>query len=92
MQRDIKTRKGYDVWDKLCEIPRHAFLLSPEGNRVVKVPGMGSWIDMYTVQSVVDDAQTELNILRDALERIRDKSSDLIACEIAAAALVDSKS
>lgn len=92
MQRDIKTREGYDVWDKLCSIPRHAFLLSPEGNRVVKVPGMGSWIDMYAAQSVVDDAQTELNILRDALERIRDNSTDLTACEIAADALVDSKS
>lgn len=83
MIRNIQTREGYDIWDRISSIPRNAFLLAPEGNRVVKVPGMGSWIDMYEVYPVVDDAQSQLNILRDALERISEYSECDSSREIA---------
>lgn len=92
MIRNIQTREGYHVWDKLCAITRHAFLLSPEGNRVVKVPDMGNWIDMHEAQQVVDDAQSEINVLRDALERIRDHSECSSSSEIADWALKESRS
>lgn len=91
MIRNIKTREGYEILDRLSAIPRNAFLLSPEGNRVVKVPGMGSWIDMYEVQRVGDDAQSEVNILRDALERIREYSECKSSSEIADYALQESR-
>lgn len=92
MNRNIKTREGYDIWDRLCAITRNAFLLAPEGNRVVKVPGMGSWIGMYEAQAVVDDAQSQLNVLRGALERIRDNSECQSSSEIAGYALQESRS
>lgn len=92
MNRNIKTREGYEVWDNLCAITRHAFLLSPEGNRVVKVPDMGIWIDMYEAQQVVDAAQSEINVLRDALERIGEFSECKSSREIAEYALQESRS
>jgi PAS domain-containing protein len=72
--RNIQTREGYDIWDKLCAIPRYGFLLAPEGNRVVKAEGIGNWIDQHAAQEVVDQAQSELNELRAVtaeLDRLR---------------------
>lgn len=68
--RNIQTREGYEIWDRLCAIPSYGFLLAPEGNRVVAAKGIGHWIDQHAAQVVVDDAQSEINILkeqRDAL-------------------------
>lgn len=64
VQRNIQTREGYEVWDRLCKIPRYGFLLAPEGNRVVKALDIGDWIDRHEAQKVVDDAQSEINILK----------------------------
>ena len=61
--RNFKTREGYDVWDKLCSIPKYGFLIGPSGG-VAKVLGIGNWIDRDEAQSVVDVAQTELNEAR----------------------------
>ena len=61
--RNFKTREGYDVWDKLCAIPKYGFLIGPSGG-VVKVLDVGNWIDRDEAQSVVDVAQTELNETR----------------------------
>lgn len=68
--RNIKTREGYDVWDKLCAIPKFGFLIGPSGG-VVKVVDVGNWIDRDEAQKVVDDAQSELNLLRAELDRSR---------------------
>lgn len=92
MIRNIKTREGYDICDRLSAIPRNAFLLAPEGNRVVKVPGMGSWIDMYEASAIVDDAQSQLNILRDALQRISEFSECQSSRGIAEYALQEAQS
>ncbi|MBD1602499.1 hypothetical protein [Pseudomonas typographi] len=67
MSRNIQTREGYEFWDRLCAIPNYGFLLSPEGDRVVKAEGVGNWIDQHDAQAVVDDAQSEINVLRDLL-------------------------
>ena len=68
--RNIHTREGYDIWDKLCAIPCYGFLLAPEGSRVVKAEGIGNWIDKHAAQEVVDQAQSELNELRAALAAV----------------------
>ena len=68
--RNIHTREGYDIWDKLCAIPCYGFLLAPEGSRAVKAEGIGNWIDKHAAQEVVDQAQSELNELRAALAAV----------------------
>lgn len=83
--RNFKTREGYDVWDKLCSIPKYGFLIGPSGG-VAKVLDIGNWIDRDEAQSVVDVAQTELNEARaEALagyavlrERIADLQAELV--------------
>lgn len=69
--RNVKTREGYDYWDKLCAIPRHAFLFSPCGKRILATPNMGTWIDEHAASEVVDQAQDEINALRAEMERLR---------------------
>lgn len=62
--RNLKTREGYDIWDKLCAVPRYGFIHSPDNSRVLKAEGLGNWIDRHAAQEVVDEAQDELNGLR----------------------------
>ncbi|OOG85755.1 hypothetical protein B0E42_13210 [Pseudomonas sp. A25(2017)] len=71
--RNIKTREGFEFWDKLNALPRFAFLLSPSGKSVQKFEdqAMGNWIDVHEAQKVVDQAQDEINQFRaerDALQ------------------------
>lgn len=68
--RNVKTREGYDYWDKICAIPRHAFLHNHDNTRILATPGMGKWIDMYEAQRVVDEAQDEINALRAQVRRL----------------------
>lgn len=62
--RNVKTREGYDYWDKLCAIPRYGFIHSQDNSRVLKAEGIGNWIDQHAAQEVVDEAQDEINSLR----------------------------
>jgi len=66
----VQTREGYDVWDKLCAIPRYGFIHSPDNRRVLKAEGIGNWIDRDDAMRVVDDAQSELNLARAALSAV----------------------
>ncbi|MBH3405733.1 hypothetical protein I5P86_11785 [Pseudomonas glycinae] len=71
MMRNIQTREGYEFWDKICKVQSYAFLLSPDGRRVVKTPDVGDWIDKHEAQVIVDHAQEEFNVMkaeRDALQ------------------------
>lgn len=77
--RNMKAREGYEYWDKLCAIPTHAFLLSSDGERVIATPGMGTWIDQYAAQVVVDAAQDEVNALRQEVAALRSDSKELHA-------------
>lgn len=67
--RNIKTREGFEFWDKLNALPRYAFLLSPSGNSVQKFEdkAMGNWIDVHEAQKIVDQAQDRISELRDEL-------------------------
>ena len=69
-ERNFKTREGYDIWDKLCAIPKYGFLIGPSGG-VVKVLDIGNWIDRDEAQRVVDEAQSEVNLLREERDQLR---------------------
>lgn len=65
MSRNIKTREGYEFWDRLNAIPHYGFLLNQHGNGVIRAEGIGDWIERHPAQVIVDDAQTEVNVLRE---------------------------
>lgn len=70
--RNVKTRKGFEYWDKICSLKHYGFLHSPDGKRVVKTEGIGNWIDKFEAQEIVDQAQDEINQYRaerDALQQ-----------------------
>lgn len=71
--RDIKTREGFEFWDKLNALPRYAFLLSPSGTSVQKFEdkAMGNWIDVHEAQQIVDQAQERISELRDELGAVK---------------------
>jgi len=69
--RNIKTREGYDFWDKLCAIPRYGFIHSADNSRILKAEGIGNWIEMHSAQEVVDAAQDEINGLRAERDQLR---------------------
>ena len=65
MSRNIKTREGFDFWDRLNAIPHYGFLLNQQGNGVIRAEGVGDWIERHAAQMVVDEAQSEINVLRE---------------------------
>lgn len=73
-------REGKEYWDKICSVKRYGFIHSQDNSRVLKVEGLGSWIDMYEAQNVVDAAQDEINSLRstrkDLLEALQNLEND----------------
>ena len=71
MSRNIKTREGYEFWDRLNAIPHYGFLLNQQGNGVIRAEGIGDWIERHSAQVVVDDAQTEVNVLREENARLK---------------------
>lgn len=73
MPRNIQTREGYEVWDRLNAIPHYGFLLNPKGNGVVRAEGIGDWIERHAAQVVIDDAQSDLNTLREENARLQDE-------------------
>lgn len=76
--RNIKTREGFEFWDKLCALPRYAFLLSPSGSAVQKFEdrAMGNWIDVYEAQAIVDQAQDRISELQEEVSRQLQRSND----------------
>ena len=72
--RNIKTREGYDYWDKLCAIPSYGFIHSPDNSRILKAEGLGNWIDQHAAQEVVDAAQDEINDLRARLAQLEQQT------------------
>lgn len=76
-----------DLGENLAE--RHMYFTEAQ-TLIAKIDGE---IEDHTVvpDAALADMQQEITILREALNSIRDTSSDLRTCEIAADALVDSK-
>jgi hypothetical protein len=71
MSRNIKTREGYEFWDRLNAIPHYGFLLNQKGNGVIRAEGVGDWIERHAAQVVVDDAQSEVNVLREENSKLQ---------------------
>lgn len=77
MPRNIETREGYEFWDRLCRLQRYSFFLG-SGPSVRKVEdGTGNWIEVYGAQSVMDDAQSEINVLREEKGRLEAEAQAL---------------
>jgi hypothetical protein len=77
MSRNIQTREGYDFWDRLNAIPHYGFLLNQQGNGVVRAEGVGDWIERHAAQVVVDDAQSEVNVLREENAKLQAEVASL---------------
>jgi hypothetical protein len=70
-------RAGYEWWDRICKLPTYSFL-SPAGGGVARVlDSCGNWIEKHAAQVIVDDAQAEINILRERLERLAPKAATI---------------
>ncbi|GGX11382.1 hypothetical protein GCM10007242_16880 [Pigmentiphaga litoralis] len=64
-----KQRKGYEWWDRLCKLPKFSFIIKADGVRRVE-DSTGNWIEYASAQAVIDDAQAEINTLRERLDRL----------------------
>lgn len=58
--------------DRIQSIPRYGFLLSPAGNSVQAVKGIGTWIDRFEAIEIVESAQYEIDALRSKLNLIQE--------------------
>lgn len=70
MTAEQAPRKEYDLWDKVCAIPSYGFIHSQDNTRVLKVRDIGNWIDRDVVLAIVEQAQYELNELRQAISEV----------------------
>lgn len=68
--RNVKTREGFKYWDKICSLVSYGFLHSPDNKRILKTPGIGNWIDKHEAQTIVDEAQDEINELQAQLATV----------------------
>lgn len=60
-------RPGREYWDHFCALERFSFLKNAS-EAVVRVPMKGgNWVSFYEVESLIDEMQTEINMLREKL-------------------------
>ncbi|WP_024642592.1 hypothetical protein [Pseudomonas syringae] len=74
--RNIKTREGYDLWDKAHKLPRFNFWRGGEDEKgtVIRVPDKhGNWVSFDDVAKLADEYQDEINDLRSRLSRLEPK-------------------
>ncbi|RQO62280.1 hypothetical protein [Pseudomonas sp. KBW05] len=75
--RNIKTREGYDLWDKVQALPRFNFWRGGEDatGSVIRVPDKhGNWVNFNDLTTLADQYQDEINSLRERLSRLEPKS------------------
>ncbi|KIC80085.1 hypothetical protein HB13667_07860 [Pseudomonas putida] len=75
--RNIKTREGYDLWDKAHQLPRFNFWRGGEDEKgsVIRVPDKhGNWVHFDDLAKLADEYQDEINSLRDRLARLEPKA------------------
>lgn len=75
--RNIKTREGYDLWDKAHRLPRFNFWRGGEDEKgsVIRVPDKrGNWVHFDDLAKLADEYQDEINSLRDRLARLEPKA------------------
>lgn len=74
--RDIKTREGYDLWDKVHNLPRFNFWRGGDDEKgcVIRVPEKhGNWVSFNDLTTLADEYQDEINSLRERLARLEPK-------------------
>lgn len=74
--RNIKTREGFDLWDKAHALPRFNFWRGGEDEKgsVIRVPEKhGNWVHFDSVATLADEYQDEINSLRERLDRLTQK-------------------
>lgn len=74
--RNIQTREGYDLWDKVHELPRFNFWRGgkDEKGSVIRVPDKhGHWVNFNDLTTLADQYQDEINSLRERLARLEPK-------------------
>lgn len=75
--RNIKTREGYDLWDKVHELPRFNFWRGGEDEKgcVIRVPEKhGNWVNFNDLTTLAGQCQDEINSLRERLARLELKT------------------
>lgn len=75
--RNIKTREGYDLCDKVHALPRFNFWRGGEDEKgsVIRVPEKhGNWVNFNDLTTLADQYQDEINSLRERLARLEPKS------------------
>lgn len=75
--RNIKTREGYDLWDKANKLPRFNFWRGGDDEKgtVIRVPDRhGNWVSFDDLAKLADEYQDEINSLRDRLARLEPKA------------------
>ncbi|MEK2607756.1 hypothetical protein WLF18_01360 [Pseudomonas shirazensis] len=75
--RNIKTREGYDLWDRAHQLPRFNFWRGGEDEKgsVIRVPDKhGNWVSFDDLAKLADEYQDEINSLRDRLARLEPKA------------------
>ena len=75
--RNIKTREGYDLWDRAHQLPRFNFWRGGEDEKgsVIRVPDKhGNWVNFDDLAKLADEYQDEINSLRDRLARLEPKA------------------
>ncbi|MBA6090050.1 hypothetical protein ACBQ21_08995 [Pseudomonas putida] len=75
--RNIKTREGYDLWDKANQLPRFNFWRGGDDEKgtVIRVPDRhGNWVSFDDLAKLADEYQDEINSLRDRLARLEPKA------------------
>lgn len=75
--RNIKTREGYDLWDKAHKLSRFNFWRGGEDEKgsVIRVPDRhGNWVNFDDVAKLADEYQDEINLLRGRLARLEPKA------------------
>lgn len=71
--RNIKTREGYDLWDKFNSLPSFQFWRGGEDEKgsVIRVEDKnGAWFHRHALEELIDAAQDDLNLLRERLARL----------------------
>ena len=54
-------------WKRLCELPKYSFL-KDMNESVCRVENKaGNWVEIHKVQEIVDNAETDINELKSAL-------------------------
>lgn len=71
-----EDRKGFEWWDKFCELPAYSFWRGADNEpcKVVRVlDKCGGYVERQRMQDVADAAQVEINRLNAEITALRNR-------------------